>query len=592
MGSRGTWRGFAERRAGWIVGLLLVVHAGFLAFSAAQHSPVWDEIPHLVSGMSHWRFGGFDLYRVNPPLVRSVAAIPVFLAGADEDWRGYRDCYRENERPKFGLLSQAFLRANGQRTFVYCTLARWACIPLSLVGGFVCFRWARDLYGSMAGVMAAGLWCFDPNILGHAQLLTPDVGATALGLGAAYCLWRWLRAPRWPAAFVAGLAMGLAALSKTTWIILFGLWPAVWCVWRWMQRRSPSSGKTLAEVLQLVLLLAAAIDLINLGYGFEGSFRRLGDHQFLSRALGGVSDEGLKRRETGNRFAGTWLGNLPVPLPANYVIGLDVQKAEFDRKKDSFLCGQWKTGGWWYYYLFGLLIKVPVGTWAIACVAVAVGLFGRGYRASWPDEVVLLVPPAVVLVLVSAQTGFSHHVRYVFPILPFAFVWMSKTARSLDLGERRIALLVAAGLTAGAGSSLWCYPHGLAYYNELIGGPREGHYYLGGSNSDWGQALLYLKRWMDTHPEARPVSLAFFGGYDPALAGYGLLPVPTPPEPGWHALSVNHIHDPSGRFAYSLLLEPAGSAGYSILIYHVTPEDVARMREQQASLRGPLPAKP
>jgi hypothetical protein len=591
MQCHGTWRGFAERRATWVLGLLLAVHAGLLAYSAAQHSPAWDELPHLVSGLSHWRFGRFDLYRVNPHLVRSVAAIPVLLAGAKEDWRGYRAGYAENERPEFGI-AHGFVQANGEDAFRFCTLARWACIPFSLLGGFVCFRWARDLYGPMAGIMAAGLWCFDPNILGHGQLLTPDVGATALGVAAAYCFWRWLKAPSWLGAFVAGLAMGLAVLSKMTWILLFVLWPALWCAWRWTQRRNPSSGRTLAQVPPLAFLLLAALYLLNLGYGFEDSFRRLDSYQFTSRVLGGVSEEGLKRHEKGNRFAGTWLGKLPVPVPGNYVIGLDVQKAEFDRKKDSYLCGQWKFGGWWYYYLYGLLIKVPVGTWAIAYAALAAGLFGRGYRASWPDELVLLVPPAVILAVVSAETGFSHHLRYVFPVFPFVFVWMSKTARALALGDRTIALMAATGLTLSVGSSLWCYPHGLAYYNELIGGPREGHYYLGDSNSDWGQALPYLKQWMDAHPEARPLSLAFFGGYDPRQAGFDCLLAPPDPRPGWHALSVNCIHDRRPDYEYFLLLEPVGSAGYSILIYHVTPEDVERVRQQLASAPQPSPAKP
>ena len=49
---------------------------------AARKSPVMDEPAHLVPGISHWQFGTFDLYRVNLPLVRMVAAIPVLAADA------------------------------------------------------------------------------------------------------------------------------------------------------------------------------------------------------------------------------------------------------------------------------------------------------------------------------------------------------------------------------------------------------------------------------------------------------------------------------------------------------------------------------
>lgn len=44
-------------------------------------------------------------------------------------------------------------------------------------------------------------------------------------------------------------------------------------------------------------------------------------------------------------------------------------------------------------------------------------------------------------------------------------------------------------------SSLWIYPHSLSYFNESIGGPLNGPYHLLGSNTDWGQDLLYLKKW-------------------------------------------------------------------------------------------------
>ena len=66
------------------------------------------------------------------------------------------------------------------------TLARWACIPFSLLGAYVCYRWAADLYGELAGAWSLVLWCFSPNILAHAQLITPDLGATALGVTAGY----------------------------------------------------------------------------------------------------------------------------------------------------------------------------------------------------------------------------------------------------------------------------------------------------------------------------------------------------------------------------------------------------------------------
>lgn len=40
------------------------------------------------------------------------------------------------------------------------------------------------------------------------------------------------------------------------------------------------------------------------------------------------------------------------------------------------------------------------------------------------------------------------------------------------------------------------YPRTLTFFNEFVGGSRNGFKYLTDSNLDWGQHLKLLKRWM------------------------------------------------------------------------------------------------
>jgi hypothetical protein len=49
------------------------------------------------------------------------------------------------------------------------------------------------------------------------------------------------------------------------------------------------------------------------------------------------------------RFAESWLRELPVPLPENYVMGLDHQRWDFETGMLSYLRGEYRQGGWWYY---------------------------------------------------------------------------------------------------------------------------------------------------------------------------------------------------------------------------------------------------
>jgi hypothetical protein len=585
---------------------LLALHATLLALSAAWHTPSNDEVGHLAAGISHWHFGRFDLFRVNPPLVRLLATLPVVAARPAYDWR---NCYLY-DRPEWTVgrfasrprderwhcyryhraewnVGEDFVVANGSRSLWYFTLARWACIPLSILGGYICFRWAQELYGGLAGIGALVLWCFCPNILGLSQMITPDAGATALGIAAAYSFWHWLRTPSWRGAIGSGVVLGITELSKTTWIILFLLWPFLWLVWRWQERAAFAPREWFRQLAQVCLIMVLAIYVLNAGYRFDGSFQRLGDFQFTSLALRGPSenaeDTGLP--SCANRFANTWLGAIPVPLPRDYVLGIDIQKEEFETGMYSYLRGEWRLGGWWYYYLYALAIKVPLGVWMLVCLGVVVRFRSRDatYRK---DETFLLAHVVAVLLLVSSQTGFNHHLRYVLPVLPFGFIWISRLAGAVA-GGWKVFALAGGSLIWAVGSSLGVYPHNLAYFNELVGGPTGGHAHLLNSNIDCGQDLLFLKDWLDDHPEARPLGLAYSttvaGIFDPKIIGLESMTVAGEPKAGWYAISVNRLHDRSGKYAYFLGLRPVARAGYSIYIYHLAPEEAERLRSELES---------
>ncbi len=57
------------------------------------------------------------------------------------------------------------------------------------------------------------------------------------------------------------------------------------------------------------------------------------------------------------------------------------------------------------------------------------------------------------------------------------------------------------------------YPHFLAYFNETVGGPSEGHKYVVDSNLDWGQDLKRLKQWTEKENIDR-IYVNYFGGSD------------------------------------------------------------------------------
>jgi hypothetical protein len=339
-----------------------------LGGSAWCHSPTVDEVGHLAAGLHHWHTGCFDWYCVNPPLVRLWATWPLVAVGVPGPT--FPGPEAPVYRPEFRAGYQ-FFQEQGEEVFWYLTLARWMCIPLVWLGGYVCFRWGRELYGPGAGLVAFLLWSFCPLVLGHGALITPDVGAASLGVLAWYVCGRWLQQPTWGRAWWAGVGLGLAFLTKTTWILLWVLWPLVWLGWGWA-RGSLRQGAWRWQGGQMLLSLFLALVVLHIGYGFEGSCYRLEDYPFTSQAL----TVGIRPDDRQNRFHGTVLGKLPVPLPRYYLLGMDIQRRDFELGLWSYLRGEWRRQGWWYYYLYGLGVKSPLGNWLLLGMALGACVFG------------------------------------------------------------------------------------------------------------------------------------------------------------------------------------------------------------------------
>ncbi len=87
--------------------------------------------------------------------------------------------------------------------------------------------------------------------------------------------------------------------------------------------------------------------------------------------------------------------------------------------------------------------------------------------------------------------------------------------------------------------SLLIWPHYLAFFNSLAGGPKNGYRHLVDSSLDWGQDLPGLKKWIESHKDdpaaPGPIYLSYFGTGDPQY--YGISPELAkllPARPDWH----------------------------------------------------------
>lgn len=586
-----TW---LDRNWQFLLIAILAFHVSLVTYSCAIHSPAWDEVGYLVAGIDHWERTQFDFYRVNPPLPRMLATIPAVVIG-------HKPLVRSTSRQFAGRpewpTGMQFLRDHGRESFQYFVLGRCMLIPISIIGALVLFNWAREIYGLPAGLTAALLWCTEPNLLASAALMTPDLAATTSGVCASYTFRRWLNQPNWHTAVYAGLGLASAEMTKMTWVILFGLWPLVWLLNRfWLQPDRNTRWRR--DFCQGLLIMAIPIYALNLEYGFEGTGQRLGDFVFVSESLRGAGQQDVEGMAAGNRFKDSWLQNLPVPLPADYVSGIDLQKRDFEIGYWSYLMGEMRQQGWWYYYLCALAWKVPLGIWALVILGTYSAWKLRGNPAP-SEQFLVAVIPVFLIAFVSSQTGFNHHLRYVLPSIPFVLLWSSQATRLV--GPRFIIAprVAAVSLLWAVSSSLSCYPHSLSYFNEIVGGPTRAAWYLGSSpmdsNLEWGQDVLLLRDWLDQHPQIRLDGLAC-GGMGEFRSAFDL-PTNTPPrwlestrpgqnvqhdgpQAGWYAVSVKDLYTPNSGFNYFREFQPYARIGFSLLIFGISSEEAAAYHQK------------
>lgn len=526
-----------------------------------------DEGLHITSGYSILRTGDYRLIEEHPPLVKFVAAWPLLLLPDLPDPAGLPGWELEV------AITDSLRLVQVTRELIYdyqpldrlVFAARLPVALLALLLGAMAFRWASDWFGPPGGLLTLFLLTFDPNILAHASVAATDLGAACFILLALFTFQRFLRRPtlgRWA---LAGLALGLAQGTKLSAMMLLptqGLLILAHGIWGVKNSRVLRLGLAYAGMVALAALVLWAL------YGFQ---------------IGPVPELGL---------------SLPA---ASHAIPWMRLREHMQGGHAAFLWGQVSHRGWWYYFPVALALKTPLPillSWLMALVALMSSsapprLRGGGAtegtrgRAQWRDELALLLFPVLYLGL-SLQSSLNIGYRHLLPILPLLAISAGRLAKYV---RGRYQGFVAAGLGVWlVMSTLSLYPHYLAYFNELAGGPAGGYRYLVDSNTDWGQALKELARYQEEH-DVETVYLSMFTFLDPAIYGvryqpltpmYGDTPPVFPsrfnPPPGNYVISTTTLQgiplaDPE-MYDWFRHREPDARIGHVMFLYRVPEPSV------------------
>jgi len=480
-------------------------------------NPTADEPDHLACGMQLLTGHGYKYEPQHPPLTRIFIAAGPLLAGAES--YGLRDRYDE------GTVIYYYTG----HYILYTFLARAGILPFFWFGCWVTFQWGCRLLGRAGAAAAVLIFTMIPTLLAHAGLATTDMGITACFAAALYAALRWIEEPNARTGAWMGFSLALAILSKLSALVFYPAALGLVLTSGLLLRLPGLSGPGLAirqRLRSLGTAIAVAFFVIWAGYFFS---------------IGKVP---------GVPFS--------LPFPELYA-GV---KAVADHNAEghlSYLLGEVRTTGWWYFFPFLLLVKLPIGLHLLVAAGLVSIFFslkrkpGRpgispiSYEQTsdtqannrWPLWIAGAISASILAVAIPTRINLG--IRHVMPMFPFLAIIAAAGLMALLKMRRDVAWpRWAAAATIGylCISSLAAHPDYISYFNEFVG--RNPERLVVDSELDWGQDV---KRLAERLRELHATHVAYRAAYrsEPAAMGF---PPTTPgtydrPEPGWNAVSVS-----------------------------------------------------
>jgi hypothetical protein len=538
------------------IAALLTIMGALEIASMLQENNTADEAIHLMAGYSYLRERAFGINAEHPPLAKVLCALPALFLNPDLP-RGYRDWETREGEP-----ARRFLFENRVSAEVLLNSARVVAVALSLLLGLTIALWTRSHFGASPALLALALYCFDPNFIAHGRYVTTDVIASFTFFLACIAWNRYLDRPSRGRLIVAGLALGVAFVSKFSLLILPVVFTAMYLV-----KVRPILWRRLAASLGVMLLLASAV--IYTAYAGE---MIVPIHDPITAHYFNKTSEQLQADTTVPRsvlpfidpapHAGTWVhwAARHVPVPAfSYFKGLYRLYNHNYTGHAAYLLGKHALFGWWFYFPVAFLVKSTAALVALTTLTLAG--FVRTRKNFW------ILLPAIIYFIFSIGSSINIGIRHILPIFPFLFISIAVWAMQARW-RRHAAIVLLLVLVLETSSA---YPNYLSFFNLAAGGSGAGPRYLADSNVDWGQDIEKLKAYMGQN--AIPtVCLSYFGSADPAYYKIPHQDLPSFPPPDGctvAAVSVNRLLSSDGRMKAFLGCKPRARVGYSIYIYDV-----------------------
>ena len=500
-----------------IVAAIIIGTALILAITSFWNdSLVVDEIPHVGSGYSYVKKLDFRLNPEHPPLAKALAAVPLLFLDLKQDAFQTKFWLTDiNGQWDFGRF---LLFQSGNDANLITRTVKFPILVFFIIAAIQVYCWAQRMYGKFAAFTALTLFAFSPTILAHSRFVTTDIPAL-LGIVLATSLFlKYLYYPTRKNLWFAGIAFGVAILTKFSTFLLVPYFLVLAVVYGFIH-----SDKKLKFVIHyslfviLIFIIGFVLVVWPVYYLFTFSYppeRQGADTEFL---LGSFGNRTLAE-------VNIWMADKPVIRGlGEYMLGLLMVGQRAVGGNTVYFLGEVSSEGWKHYFPVVYALKEPLA-WLILLAMSLLYLAWQTKKSSIKTQVLKFLKNQFVeftmllWILIywssSIYSDLNIGVRHLLPTYPFAIILVSGQLARLRHKIKYFTGIVILLLAWYVTENIKTWPHYLSYFNQLAGGPSGGYRYVVDSNLDWGQDLKRLSQWVEEN-NVNEIYLDYFGWSDP-----------------------------------------------------------------------------
>lgn len=629
---------FSQKLPFYLVGLTLIMVFSLMIFSSLKESATMDELAHIPAGYSYLKFGDNHLNPEHPPLLKNLAAFPLLFLKLNfpldsPSWQIYVNGQWD--------VGREFLYESGNNADLIIQLSRLGPMFLTLLTCLFLYLFAKKLMGPAWAFLPFFLFSFSPLVLAHGHYVTTDLAATFGSLIAIFTFINYLKNQTRKNLILAGLTFGISQLLKFSLAILLPFLFVIAIIFYKISTyqkikilSEQFSWKKLLKffirILSVFLIGYILVFLVylpqNINYPKE---KQKSDTEFILHSFAGGPDPSWKTcySWTGSLIRqfrclaniNIWLADKPI-LKAfgQYLLGLLMAFQRSSAGNTGYFLGEVSAGGWHHYFPIVFLIKEPLPSLILLIFTLILGslklirsfsrknLFDRLKNWLWQNFTKFTLLAFVIFYwLLSIASPLNIGLRHLLPTFPFLYILISLEIKKWWRGEDRhfffnwrdkikyyfqttfnrliktvflIIILLWYFL-----ETLFIAPHFIAYFNELVGGAKNGYRYVVDSNLDWGQDLKRLKEFVEKN-NIEKIKVDYFGGgspayylkekFEPYWSAKG-----EPEYNSWFAVSLTFLQGATGKpvagferkfedsYWWLKDKEPFARIGYSIFVY-------------------------